>query len=449
MKLQTFYIRQFLYLLCIVFCTVTVGWCYWNEQYILLLLPVFFLLWACYQILASYRKINQKIAYFFNAVENEDATLHYPEKVSDAATRELNTSLNKVNTLIKEIRFRDKEQEQYFATLLEQIATGIVVVSETGHILQANSTARKLLNYKTLTHIVQLKIVDEKLYEAFAILKDGSRRLVKVNTQETNSELRLQATRFQSGKGEFTLVSIQDIRSELDATEVESWLKLIRVLTHEIMNSITPITSLSETLMDYYSEENIGAIDSKTIANTVKGLEVIKERGIGLIHFVESYRKLTRLSPPVLKTIALKELIEHLFVLIENEPYFEKIAFCQEIVPPELTIVADEAQISQVLINLIKNAMQAVKSVTNPKIVIMASINKDEEVEIAVSDNGQGIAPELLEQIFVPFFTTKEDGSGIGLSLSRQIMRNHGGRIKVYSVPQEGSRFTLCFLKGM
>lgn len=445
MKFRFFYILQLLYILCIILCTLAAVWCYWSKMYIFILLPTVVILWISYKLLSSYQKINQKITYFFNAVENEDSTLYYPEKVTNGAVKELNKSLNKVNRLIQETKLKSKEHEKYFAALLEQVATGVVVINKTGHILQANSTAKKLLNYNTLTHIVQLKRVDKNLYQAFSILREGSRQLVKVDAQDGTKQLSLQATKFKSGKGEFSLVSIQDIHSEMDATEVESWLKLIRVLTHEIMNSITPITSLSETLMDYYTGEQQKPIDDQTIANTVKGLEVIKERGIGLIRFVESYRKLTKLSPPILKTIVLQDFVEHLLVLLENEPYFEKIAFHREISPTLLSITADESQISQVLINLIKNAMQAVQTTANPTISIEAKINDEQRCEISVSDNGVGIAPELLEQIFVPFFTTKEDGSGIGLSLSRQIMRNHGGTIKVYSVPEKGSRFTLVF----
>jgi signal transduction histidine kinase len=245
------------------------------------------------------------------------------------------------------------------------------------------------------------------------------------------------------------VISIHDIRHELDAKELESWQKLIRVLTHEIMNSITPITSLSETLLKYYIPGGYtagGTVDEKTIANTVKGLKVINERGVGLIRFVESYRKLTRLSKPVLKPVALKGLIEHLLVLLENEPDFHRIHFLVEIDPVDASIDVDEAQMSQVFINLIKNAMQAVEGVDSPKIVISANYTESGLFEVNIVDNGPGISPEVMEQIFVPFFTTKESGSGIGLSLSRQIMKNHGGSIEATSSPGH-TRFVLKFAR--
>ena len=301
-------------------------------------------------------------------------------------------------------------------------------------------------------------------------------------------QLSLQATTFRDHEKTLRIISIHDISNELDAKELESWQKLIRVLSHEIMNSITPITSLSETLLNYFIPPE-KPVDKTTVANTVKGLEVINERGIGLIRFVESYRKLTRLSKPVLKHIDLRNLIERLLLLLENEPDFQRIQFSVETGTPDISVEAgtpdisveagtpaisvetgthnisveagtpdisvetgtpaisvetgthnisveaDEAQLSQVLINLIKNAMYAVKDVADPRVSVRAHYLQNGRCEVEVIDNGPGIPPEIMEQIFIPFFTTKENGSGIGLSLSRQIMKNHGGSIETVSSP--------------
>lgn len=427
-------------LLLIIFSGLEV-WLYSNEYgFALMLLVGIAIIIAAYQIIMTFDKIQQKIAYFFNAVENEDSTLYFSEKVNDKSLQELHKSLNHINLLIQEAKLKNKEQDQYFAALLEQVATGIVVLNAKGNILQANTEAKKLLNYNTLTHIVQLKRIDENLYQAFKMLSEGNRQLVKLTHNNTTTQLTLQATNFETRNTSFTLVSIQDIRNELDAKEIEAWLKLIRVLTHEIMNSITPITSLSDTLLSYYINPN-ELTTPKITENTIKGLEVIKERGLGLIHFVESYRKLTKVSTPVLKTIAVKPFIEHLLLLVENE----KITFKHQITPENLTIDADEGQISQVLLNLIKNATHALNKVEKPMIKIIAQLNKNNKPQIIVADNGCGISEELLEQIFIPFFTTKDNGSGIGLSISRQIMRNHGGTISVVSEVGKGSQFILEF----
>lgn len=407
-------------------------------------LPLAVIVWLALAIIRIFNRVPEKISYFFNAVENEDSTLYFSETIQHRSTKELNTSLNRVNRLIQDVKLRNREQEQYYGTLLEQVATGIVVINENGNILQANSSAKKLLNYQSLTHIEQLKRVDPNLHQAFLLLREEStHQFVKTTHHNTIRHLSLQATTFRDHEKTLRIISIHDISNELDAKELESWQKLIRVLSHEIMNSITPITSLSETLLNYFIPPE-KPVDKTTVANTVKGLEVINERGIGLIRFVESYRKLTRLSKPVLKHIDLRNLIERLLLLLENEPDFQRIQFSVETGTsdinvetgtPDISVEADEAQLSQVLINLIKNAMYAVKDVANPHISVRAHYSQNGRCEIEVIDNGPGIPPEIMEQIFIPFFTTKENGSGIGLSLSRQIMKNHGGSIETVSSP--------------
>ena len=417
-------------------------------------LPVVGVAWMIYHIINLFNRTPRKISYFLNAVENEDSTLFFPENIGHQPTKEMHESLNRVNRLIQEVKLRNREQEQYYGMLLEQVATGIVVMNNKGSILLANNAAKELLNYPYLAHVEQLKRVDTNLFRAFeSLLEESNHQFVKVSREEGTTQLSLQATTFANHDNALRVISIHDISNELDAKEIESWHKLIRVLTHEIMNSITPITSLSETLLKYYVpggnpflDDNPVSADEKRVTNTVKGLEVINERGVGLIRFVESYRKLTRLSLPVLKPVVLKSLLEHLLVLLGNEPGFHRIRFRLEIDPIDISIEADEGQLSHVFINLLKNAMQAVENVTEPEIVISASRSSAGHGEIKIIDNGPGIPPEIMDQIFIPSFTTKENGSGIGLSLTRQIIRNHGGTIEVASSPGN-TRFTLKFIQ--
>ena len=399
------------------------------------IIPILVVALLVYRIIKLYNTTPEKIAYFLNAVENEDSMLHFPEKTRHKANAEMNKSLNRVNKLIQEVKIRNREQEQYYSLMLEQVATGIVVVNENGNVMQANSAAKNLLNYQSFNHIEQLKRIDTNLFNTFYRLKNGeTHHFLKLTYKNNITHLSLRATSFLSHGDNLRIISVHDISNELDAKELESWQKLIRVLTHEIMNSITPITSLSETLLNYFIPPE-KPLDKKTVANTVKGLEVINERGTGLIRFVESYRKLTRLSKPVLKHVNLRNLIEHLMLLLENEADFQRIQFNVETETPDIGIKADEAQLSQVLINLIKNAMYAVKDLKEPCISVRAHYLQNGCCEIQVIDNGPGIPPEIMEQIFIPFFTTKENGSGIGLSLSRQIMKNHGGSIEAVSSP--------------
>lgn len=399
------------------------------------IIPILVVALLVYRIIKLYNATPEKIAYFLNAVENEDSMLHFSEKTLHKANAEMNKSLNRINKLIQEVKLRNREQEQYYSLMLEQVATGIVVINENGNVMQANSAAKNLLNYQSFNHIEQLKRIDTNLFNTFYRLKNGeTHQFLKLTYKNNITHLSLRATSFLSHGENLRIISVHDISNELEAKELESWQKLIRVLTHEIMNSITPITSLSETLLNYFIPPE-KPLDKKTVANTVKGLEVINERGTGLIRFVESYRKLTRLSKPVLKHVNLRNLIEHLLLLLENEADFQRIQFNVETETPDICIKADEAQLSQVLINLIKNAMYAVKDITEPRISVRAHYSQNGRCEIQVIDNGPGIPSEIMEQIFIPFFTTKENGSGIGLSLSRQIMKNHGGSIEAVSSP--------------
>lgn len=446
---KQFYINSIFRILLIIILTVIATQLVIKNYF---LLPFFFgliIIYLIYSLLSYYNKTHQKITYFFDAVENNDSTLHFPEKIKDKNIQDLNKSLNRVNALIQEVKLKNKEQEQYYSVLLEQVPTGIIVINKNGNILQANSSAKKLLNYETLTHIVQLKKVDENLYQSLKVLNEGGRhQLVYVQYKNHITQLALRSNKFILKHDTFTLISVQDIKSELDSKEIDSWIKLVRVLTHEIMNSITPIVSLSETLTSYYnSKESIikaEELDDKTIINTLKGLEVIQERGQGLMRFVDSYRKLTKIPPPNPTFFKIKPWLERLLILIQSEES-KDVKITINTATEDLTFFADEIQLSQVVINLLKNAIEALKETAQPKINITAETTKEHKSIISISDNGHGISEEIIENIFVPFFTTKNNGSGIGLSLSRQIMRLHGGTIKVQSQLDKGTTFQLIF----
>ncbi len=390
-------------------------------------------------------RTNRKIAFFFDAVRNEDSTLNFPENTGNKALSELNISLNKVNDLIKKIKFELQEQEQYFKTILEHISIGIITYNENGNIFLSNSAARSLLNFEHLNHIDQILRVDKKLFTTFRELQPGDNRLVSFNSNTGLVQLSLKSTLFKTASDNLQLVTIQDIKNEMDTKELESWIKLIRVLTHEIMNTVAPITSLSQTILGYFKSLEGATPSEKVVNNTIKGLEVINERGIGLIGFVETYRKLTRIPPPEKRTVNLKQLLENTITLIGIESVVKNINIAAEVNPDDLEISADKKQISQVLINLVKNSLEALKNSEIGKIKLSGEINDYGRVQITVSDNGPGIPEDLMDKIFVPFYTTKESGSGIGLSLSRQIMLMHGGSLKVISKPGMLTVFTLEF----
>jgi nitrogen fixation/metabolism regulation signal transduction histidine kinase len=357
--------------------------------------------------------------------------------------------MNRVNHQIQQLKIENRQQEQYFRTLLEHLAAGIITYNDKGFILHANSSAKKLLSIDVLTHLQQIERKDHKLFETINSIKPFERKLIAVSAEAGEIQLSLKATSFKTNENELVILSIQDIKNELDEKEIESWMKLIRVLMHEIMNSITPITSLSESLSNIYSTGGIPVssdrISDKTIATTLQGLNVIKEQGKGLMSFVESYRKLTRVPEPEKKLFKVADLMHRVQILYNSLDKSENTDLSVSMENPDLEIFADQNLISQVLINLLKNALEANESNAAGMIKIIASEGNNNHPDICVIDNGTGISEENIDEIFVPFFTTRQSGSGIGLSISRQIMKAHGGNLKVRSVPDKETVFCLSF----
>jgi len=393
---------------------------------------------------------NRKISYFLNSVQNDDSALSFPDGNSKGPVLEIYMGLEKVNKQIQKLKIESRQQEQYFQTLLEHVATGIVTFNSKGFVLHANTAAKKMLGVNVLTHLNQLEKVNMNLFQSIRNIKPFEQKLVSVATTRGTIQLSLKASSFTIKDSILTILSVQDIRNELDEKELDSWMKLIRVLMHEIMNSIAPITSLSQSLSNLFTIDGHEVlpreIDEKTIRTTVRGLNVIGEQGNGLIQFVETYRKLTRLPKPEKKLFKVEDLINRIKVLYTSLENSDRVKLTVVINPPEMELFADENLISQVLLNLLKNANESIK--TNEKegsIRILVDVTANNRPEICVSDNGPGIPPEIMEQIFVPFFTTRESGSGIGLSLSRQIMRLHGGSLQVKSVPDKETTFYMIF----
>jgi two-component system nitrogen regulation sensor histidine kinase NtrY len=410
---------------------------------------VLVLVFLIINLISYLNSTNKKIRFFFDSVRNDDSNLSFPVETRNVALNELYQSMNKVNHQIQQLKIENRQQEQYFRTLLEHLAAGIITYNDKGFILHANSSAKKLLSIDVLTHLQQIERKDSKLFETINSMKPYERKLVAFSAESGEIQLSLKATSFKTNENELVILSIQDIKNELDEKEIESWMKLIRVLMHEIMNSITPITSLSESLSNIYTNRGKPVlpeqVDAKTIATTLQGLNVIKEQGKGLMSFVESYRKLTRVPEPEKKLFRVADLMSRVQVLYNSLEKSDKIALTVSLVNPDLEIFADQNLISQVLINLLKNALEANENNNTGDIRISASEGIDNHPEICVIDNGPGISEENIDEIFVPFFTTRPNGSGIGLSISKQIMRVHGGNLKVRSVPDKETVFCLSF----
>ena len=441
------YLQLTLRIIMIVLCAIGMAFFYFNAQYILSAVLLILLVVQTTYLISFVNQTNRKIAYFFDAIQNEDFTLRFPEKLSVKSLQELNHSLNMLNAMIQDIHIKKQAQEQYYQEIIKHASIGIFTFNKKGHILFANSKIEELLNYTPLNHIKQLNQVDEQLYGLFASLQPFERKLVQLSNEREKKQIVLKSTAITLDNEELFLVVGQDIHLELDEKETDSWVRLIRVLTHEIMNTITPITSISESILSYFKTNNRlipkEEFNDSHIKNTAKGLEVIKEQGRDLMDFVQSYRSFLSIPKPDKELVKAAKLLEKIEVLMGQENGKGNISFQTVVTPDDLEFYIDEKQISQILINLSKNALQSIGQQVNGKIRISASIDDQGKRFIEIRDNGPGIPPDLIDEIFVPFFTTKNSGTGIGLSLSKQIMHLHGGSIQVTS--NQNTVFTLNF----
>lgn len=425
-------------------CVIAAG-----KSFRLIILCLFVVVLLTVNLVAYLNSLNRKIRYFFDSVKNDDSNLTFPVSEKNRTIREIYKSMNNVNRQIQDLKIENRNQEKYFRILIEHLAIGIITFDKKGFIVHSNTSARNLIGAEVLTHLGQIERIDRILYQAISGIKPSERRLIRVMTEKGEIQLSLKAAGFRSRNDELMIVSVQDIKNELDEKETESWMKLIGILMHEIMNSITPITSLSGSLTGIYTREGKPVtpdeITQGTISTTLQGLNVIRDQGKSLLTFVESYRQLTRIPEPQKRSFRVAALFERLGVLFSSMKKDDRISLEFSIIDESLEIFADENLISQVLINLLKNAFEALEDTERGRIIISAKDGRDGRPEICVTDDGPGIPSENIDKIFVPFFTTRETGSGIGLSVSRQIMRMHGGSLRVRSKPGKETTFCLSF----
>ena len=384
---------------------------------------------AAVTFLLTSRKMRRKVAYMLDALEDKELNFRFDER--RMAGRKFNRTLNRLRNIFDKERHEIIEQEKYFGLMLDHVKTGVVVIEQDGRVNYCNRTALNLLGIATFGHIRQLRTVSESLYNAFLTVTDAAEERASYYNESGKMTISLTASAATIGKMEVRVVAFNDISSEIAENEQESWSKLIRVLTHEIMNTVTPIASLSETLLTF---EGVNE-EVRT------GLDTISQSSRGLIKFVDSYRNLTRVAPPVKKAFYFKELAERVINLTREQALMSGVQCSYVEKSEDIILYADEGQITQILINLVKNAIQA----DAKKVEITAEINLSEHIIINVFNDGSPISKESQEEIFVPFFTTKQEGTGIGLSLSRQIMRLHNGTLALTRSDDKGTIFTLTF----
>ena len=399
-----------------------------NLTIILIMIAAVVITAAVTSVLTSL-KMRGKVDYMLDALEDKELNFRFDEK--RLRGRKFNKTLNRLRNIFDKERHEIIEQEKYFGLMLDHVKTGIAVVEKDGRIAYCNNTALSLLGIATFGHIRQLRAVSESLYELFQTIADGNEERASYYNESGKMTVSLTASEAIINKERIRIIAFNDISSEIAENEQQSWSKLIRVLTHEIMNTVTPISSLSETLLNF---EGL----SEDLKN---GLNTISRSSKGLIKFVDSYRNLTRVAPPVKKAFYFRELASRVISLTSEQAATSGTVCMYEELSEDVLLYADEGQITQIIINLVKNAIQAEAR----NIVISAQITPAEQTVIKVTNDGLPISRESQDEIFVPFYTTKHEGTGIGLSLSRQIMRMHNGSLTLTKSDEKSTVFTLLF----
>ena len=418
----------------------------WYER-LALLLPVIII-----QLIDFYnfhRKAQQEVEQFVESIHYRDFSRYFDVKEAPLELQSLRQGFNEINSTFK-LMGREKEtQYQYLQKILELVNTGILSYEhKTGEIGWMNESFKNMLGVPYLKTIGSLERRDANLYQEILNLRPGENKIVSLTKDKNVYKTLMAATAFQTDGRVYKLVAFQDVNEALDETEAKAWQRLLSVMTHEIMNSVAPISSLAETMLHRLKESArllAGEGQAGALEDLELGIGTIQKRSEGLLKFAETYRNLNKITTLNLKKVYARDLFETLHVLME--PTLEQKNIEMDILLPDtdLALEADTNLIEQVLINLVVNAIDAVKEKDEPLITLSAYVGGNQRAIIKVSDNGMGMSPEVMDNIFIPFFSTKKTGSGIGLSLCKQILLLHKGNIQVQSVEGVGSSFLLHF----
>ncbi len=423
-----------------------------TSYYFTIFLAVMIAIYQVYKLISYVETTNTLLTNFLESLKYADFSRTFEIKGLGRSFDRLAETFNLVINDFRKVREEREQNYFYLQTVVEHIGIGLISYRENGEVELINNSTKKLFKINTLSNLNQLNNFSSELTEKLKSISNGENLMIKIQRPDETLQLAISAAEFKVANRNIKMATIKNIQNELEENEMESWQKLIRVLTHEIMNSITPIASLSQTVHYLVSDvrnkyrmtlsENG---DSETFEEVELAIDTIHKRSTGLLTFVESYRNLTRIPHPKYSIFAVKDLFDNLKGLMKEELKCLRIECTAEVSPENLELSADEQLIEQVLINLIKNSVQALEKTKNPRIGLKAFPDSFGKIVIQLTDNGQGILPEVLDKIFVPFFSTKPKGSGIGLSLSRQILRLHGGTLTARSEPDVETVFTLKF----
>lgn len=410
-----------------------------NGLWIYCFLSILLLGVSVRSLYSVYNKFNKNILFLLNALDNGDYSFNFAETKLSTQERELNQMMNRIKEILTKARLQTIENEKFQSLIVECISTGIIIIDSHNNILAVNKSATQILGIPVFTHLNQLSLIDDSYPELFKKLKVTDNKQIKVISDSQEVQISLRTSEIATNKGVTRIIALNNIGNELEAKELESWVRLIRVMTHEIMNSIAPITSLTETLLLSFKEDY-----EMSKEDILEALEVINHTAKGLINFVDSYRRFTGIPQPRIAAFNVTQFLQEIVIL--EAPLIKSQNIEIEIFSDsdDSTLYADKSQITQILINLIKNASDALLKKEDNKRIKLIATESDNKINIEVSNNGEAIPDELLPNIFIPFFTTKDTGTGIGLSLSRYIMRLHSGNLK-HQTKGEWTTFSLVF----
>ena len=395
-------------------CIAGYVWAKGHHAYLIVCVPV--IAYCMFVLFRSYGEIVKRLMFVFNAVQSNDYSFRFTENPRYTQYAFVNRTLNRIKEVLDNAKLQIKEREQYFELIMECANIGIITVMDNGAVAQTNSKALRIVGMDRLNHIDQLHVLSEELCGAMRSIAPNEQRTVRYATEIGEQSLVLSCSAMEFGGKMLRVISVENIHRELDRKEIESWEKLTRILTHEIMNSLAPVTSISHTLLS-------SSGDTETVR---QGLETIYATSDRLLRFVDSFRAVTRIPVPQKAPFYLSELLAEACSLTVCEGV--RVEMCLE--PEDTMLYADRALMSQVFVNLLKNATEAfTEQGGERRITIHSTIDADERIRIEFANNGSAIPADVAENIFTPFFTTKADGSGIGLAVSRQIIRLHGGTL--------------------
>ncbi|HNP95809.1 MAG TPA: ATP-binding protein [Cyclobacteriaceae bacterium] len=414
-------------------------YCVYESLYLRSVYVVIALIISIIELIRYVDKTNRDLTNFFLAISQKDFTTTYSEQGKGASFSKLYSALNHITNQFRSISEEKEAQYIFLSLLVEQIRVGILSVDQHGEIHLINQTMKRFLANPNVKNLDDLEVNDGDLAAAFRDAKPGDSHVVKKTIDGKIAPLTMLVSEISIRDKHFKLISVQDIRNELEANELEAWQRLIRVLTHEIMNSVSPIISLTATLSKLVTTRNEAKVGfSDPDRNTLqKGMEAILSRSKGLHHFADAYRSLTRLPQPQFQEVSVSDFIEKLLLLFDEEIKQKGISVSRS-ADPHLKMTADPELLEQVFINILKNAIEATDGQPSPTIAIDASLAMDNRVIIMLRDNGPGIEKDVLDKIFIPFFTTKKSGTGIGLPLSKQIVQIHRGELSIQSEVNAG-----------